>query len=80
MIMNNKTNKAMTEHKKRLTEEVQTLLSTLANLGNVKDTISSEDIANKTEDAQAAQAWETILDNLFTELCDFAVSKGIEVE
>lgn len=80
MIMNNKTNKAMTEHKKRLTEEVQTLLSTLANLGNVKDTISSEDIANNTEDAQAAQAWETMLDNLFTEVCDFAVSKGIEVE
>ena len=78
--MNNKTNKAMTEHKKRLTEEVQTLLSTLANLGNVKDTISSEDIANNTEDAQAAQAWETMLDTLFTEVCDFAVSKGIEVE
>lgn len=78
--MNNKTNKAMTEHKKKMTEEVQTLLSTLANLGNVKDTISTEDIANNTEDAQAAQAWETMLDNLFTEVCDFAVSKGIEVE
>lgn len=70
----------MTEHKKKMTEEVQTLLSTLANLGNVKDTISTEDIANNTEDAQAAQAWETMLDNLFTEVCDFAVSKGIEVE
>lgn len=68
------------KHKEQLATEVKSLLSTLANLGNVKDGISSIDIANNTEDAKDAQEWETLLDNLFVEVCDFAVSKGIEVE
>lgn len=68
------------KHKEQLATEVKSLLSTLANLGNVKDAISSADIANNTEDAKDAQEWETLLDNLFVEVCDFAVSKGIEVE
>lgn len=68
------------KHKEQLAAEVKSLLSTLANLGNVKDNISTEDIINNTEDAKDAQEWETLLDNLFVEVCDFAVSKGIEVE
>lgn len=68
------------KHKEQLATEVKSLLSTLANLGNIKDGISSIDIANNTEDAKDAQEWETLLDNLFVEVCDFAVSKGIEVE
>lgn len=68
------------KNKEQLATEVKSLLSTLANLGNVKDSISTEDIINNTEDAKDAQEWETLLDNLFVEVCDFAVSKGIEVE
>ena len=70
----------MTKHKERLTEEVQTLLSTLANLGNTKNVITTAELERGSRDVEDADSWERFLDRLFNEVQVFADTKGIETE
>lgn len=70
----------MTKHKEKLTEEVQTLLSTLANLGNTKNVITTAELERGSRDVEDADSWERFLDRLFNEVQVFADTKGIETE
>lgn len=70
----------MTKHKEKLTEEVQTLLSTLANLGNTKNVITTAELERGSRDVEDADSWERFLDRLFNEVQAFADTKGIETE
>lgn len=80
MIVNTKTTDTMTKHKEKLTEEVQTLLSTLANLGNTKNVITTAELERGSRDVEDADSWERFLDRLFNEVQVFADTKGIETE
>lgn len=80
MIVNTKTTDTMTKHKEKLTEEVQTLLSALANLGNTKNVITTAELERGSRDVEDADSWERFLDRLFNEVQVFADTKGIETE
>ena len=66
----------MTEKtKKALMGEMQVAMDALAKLGNVADTISTND-----PDFEVADKWNKVLDKCFDIIGDFSRSNGIEAE
>ena len=62
-------------HKMALRAEMQSAMDILSALGNVADTIGTND-----PDLKVAEEWNTLLDSLFEQVANFAEKNGIEVE
>ena len=67
----------MTQREK-LTEEVHSLLTTIANLGNTTDEMTTAECNKENKDFVEACEWNSLLDRLFEEVHSFAEGKNIE--
>jgi len=62
-----------------LKEEISTLASLVANLGNASNVIPTADLNADNPDAVNADKWEKVLDDIYLQVADFAESVGVEL-